>query len=110
MTSPLTLLPLARLFASPFCGPADLVEEWTDGDNGVIEGEGTFYDVAGCNPGLTPELPSFRFPAFECRARDIAAAVGGGIMTHPGVFPRTPRVPPTSIAACADVLPRTRRD
>ena len=56
-----------RLFASPFCGPADLVEEWADEDDGVVEGEGVFYNVAGCNPGLTPGLSSFRFPAFECR-------------------------------------------
>jgi len=32
------------LFASPFCGPADLVEEWTDEDD--VEDEGTLYDVA----------------------------------------------------------------
>ncbi len=26
------------------------------------------------HPGLTPEVPSFRFPAFECRAQNIATA------------------------------------
>src|SRR6266702_206425 len=68
---------LGRLFASPFCGPADLVEECADEDDGVVEDEGAFYHVAGwehSNPGLTPEVPSFRFPAFECRAQNVATA------------------------------------
>ncbi len=72
----------------------------------------TTWLVGSSVTSLSPELLSFRFPVFECRARNIAAAVGGGIVTGPGVFPRTPRpsqVPPTSIAACADVLPRVRR-
>ncbi len=53
------------------------MEECADEDDGVVEDEGAFYHVAGwehSNPGLTPEVPSFRFPAFECRAQNVATA------------------------------------
>jgi len=61
------------LFASPVCGLADLAEEWADKDDDVVgQGRVLRYGWLGAQRPGSHSGAEGNFPAFECRAWNIA--------------------------------------